>query len=130
MSLLPKNLLPKNLLPKNLLPKNVLEIIKEYSKPMTRPNWRESKPIITTYKLYKLLHNSNKNSNYNTLIIALCLNIIDTEWYYMFIMITYNGWYLELFANERFDNDYNKIIKIDGIKDALNKYNSSIYKRY
>ena len=130
MSLLPKNLLPKNLLPKNLLPKNVLEIIKEYSKPMTRPNWRESNPIITTYKMYKLLHNSNKNSNYNTLIIALCLNIIDTEWYYMFIMITYNGWYLELFANERFDNDYNKIIKIDGIKDALNKYNSSIYKRY
>ena len=118
------------LLPKNLLPKIVLEIIKEYSKPVTRPNWRESKPIITTYKMYKLLHNKRKNSNYNTLIIALCLNIIDTEWYYMFIMITYNGWYLELFANERFDNDYNKIIKIDGIKDALNKYNSSIYKRY
>jgi hypothetical protein len=118
-----------SLLNKNLLPKNVLQLINEYSKPLTRPNWRESKPIVTTYKLYKLLYNTSENTKYNSLIIALCLNIVDTEWYYMFIMITYNGWYVELFANERFDNDYNKIIKIDGIKDALNKYNSSIYKR-
>jgi len=57
------------------------------------------------------------------------LNIIETEWYYMFIMITYNGWHNKLFENYLFENDYNKIIKIDGIKDALNKYNRSVFKR-
>jgi len=122
-------LLPKNLLPKNLLPKNVLHLIKEYSKPLTRPNWRDSKPIVTTYKLYILLYNKSKNSNYNSLIVTLGLNITDTEWYYMFIMITYNGWHNKLFENYLFENDYNKIIKIDGIKDALNKYNRSVFKR-
>jgi hypothetical protein len=44
-------------------------------------------------------------------------------------MITYNGWHNKLFANELFENDYNKIIKIDGIKDALNKYNHSVFKK-
>ena len=44
--------LPKNLLPKNLLPSNVLHIISEYSKPLTRPDWRDSKPLLTVYELY------------------------------------------------------------------------------
>ena len=38
-------------LPKNVLPKNVLHIIREYSKPLTRPNWRDSKPLLTVYEL-------------------------------------------------------------------------------
>ena len=34
------------------LPSRVLLLISEYSKPMTRPDWRKSKPIITKYQLY------------------------------------------------------------------------------
>jgi hypothetical protein len=39
-------------LPSRVLPSRALQIISEYSKPMTRPDWRQSKPIITTYYLY------------------------------------------------------------------------------
>ena len=38
-------------LPSRALPSRTLLLISEYSKPMTRPDWRESKPIITKYQL-------------------------------------------------------------------------------
>jgi len=34
------------------LPSRALLLISEYSKPITRPDWRDSKPIITKYQLY------------------------------------------------------------------------------
>jgi hypothetical protein len=40
INLLPINLLPINLLPINLLPIVALNLIREYSKPVTRPDWR------------------------------------------------------------------------------------------
>ena len=69
------------LLPKNLLPKNALLLIKEYSKPLTRADWRNSKPIVTTYKLYTLFRNSSKNSNsnYNSLFGKYVIFIIFTH---------------------------------------------------
>ena len=36
----------------NVLPSRALLLIHDYSRPMTRGNWRKSKPIITTYDLY------------------------------------------------------------------------------
>ena len=44
--------LPSRALPNRILPSRALLIISEYSKPMTRPDWRQSKPLITTYYLY------------------------------------------------------------------------------
>jgi hypothetical protein len=38
-------------LPSRALPNRALYLISEYSKPMTRPDWRDSKPIITKYQL-------------------------------------------------------------------------------
>jgi hypothetical protein len=34
------------------LPQRALTLIHEYSRPITRPDWRKSRPIITTYELY------------------------------------------------------------------------------
>jgi hypothetical protein len=39
-------------LPSRALPSRALYLIREYSKPITRPDWRDSKPIITKYQLY------------------------------------------------------------------------------
>ena len=47
--------LPCTSLPCTSLPCRALQIIREYSKPCTRPDWRKSVPIITTYGMYKML---------------------------------------------------------------------------
>ena len=63
-----------------MLPGRALTIISEYSKPMTRPDWRNSKPLTTTYQLY-----NNTLIRDGLLMGCLLMNIIDTEWYYFHI---------------------------------------------
>jgi hypothetical protein len=48
----------KRLLPSRSLPYNVLRLIHEYSKPLTRTDWRKSKPIITSFYIYKMVQNT------------------------------------------------------------------------
>ena len=52
---LPCRALPCRALPRRALPCRALYLIREYSKPLTRPDWRHSKPIITTFRLYLLI---------------------------------------------------------------------------
>ena len=62
------------------LPSCALRLIREYSKPMTRPDWRNSKPLTTTYQLY------NNTLIRNGLLMAyLLMNIVETDWYYLYI---------------------------------------------
>jgi len=68
------------------LPSRALLLIGEYSKPLTRSDWRESKPIITTYSLYQRVNyltnfNHNRPSKYSLEYKLLC-NILQTDWYY------------------------------------------------
>ena len=37
------------------LPIRAVHLISEYSKPLTRPDWRKSLPIVTTFRLYLTL---------------------------------------------------------------------------
>lgn len=101
-----------------MLPKNVLRIISEYSKPVTRPNWRNSKPIITTYKLYNMVFDDTR-----PLIFTMCMNIIQTDWYYVYMTVYYSG------LKHIQENDIQRIIKMDGVQDALIAYNNkAVYK--
>uniref|UniRef100_A0A6C0JM56 Uncharacterized protein n=1 Tax=viral metagenome TaxID=1070528 RepID=A0A6C0JM56_9ZZZZ len=60
------------------LPSNVLRLISDYSKPVTRPNWRESKPIISVYTLYVRVYSRR---NKDLLRYLIYRNIRDTEWF-------------------------------------------------
>jgi hypothetical protein len=83
--------LPCYALPCYALPSRALLLIREYSKPLTRPNWRESKPIITTYLLfsrtYYIRHYIPEQilppSKY-VLDYRLLCNILQTNWYYKY----------------------------------------------
>jgi hypothetical protein len=99
-----------------ILPCRALVLIYEYSRPFTRPNWRESKPIVTTYQLYlnvqidifpkhKLLHHT------------ILYNIYNTDWFYMYQYIKYYG--LFLYTT---DHLHTNIINIDGIQEAIDYY--------
>ena len=48
--------LPIRALPSRALPSRALLLISEYSKPLTRSDWRESIPIITTSCLYDCIN--------------------------------------------------------------------------
>ena len=118
------------------LPSRALLLIHEYSRPVTRGNWRKSKPIITTYKLYLcvkyLLYNQHthnvidRHHIHNTII----RNIGKTDWYSAYYYILCNG-YIQYYLN-----DYNIIsMNIDGIQDAIlqykkNKEINKIYKKF
>ena len=67
------------------LPSRALQIIREYSKPMSKPNWRQSKPIISMYKLYQLsrsIHLYHNTTMQHKLVYYIVLrNIKHTNWY-------------------------------------------------
>jgi len=73
-------------LPSRVLPSRALLLINEYSKPLTRSDWRESKPIISTRHLYLFILNHNIN-NYEHLTPIeklhniILYNISYTDWY-------------------------------------------------
>jgi hypothetical protein len=98
------------------LPFRATKLISEYSKPMTKPDWRKSKPIITTFRLYiqvqYLLH-IDFIPQHNLLHHIILCNIVDTDWYYLYYYICHYG----LSTYTKNSLDVNKLT-VDGIEDA------------
>ncbi len=100
------------------LPLNVLQLISEYSKPVTRPNWRKSKPIISGYDLMIWVSNPKSKLHYHIL-----NNITKTDWYIEWYKIQD---YIKYYGIDNYCQYHNKkyddIIRIKGIKFAQNYY--------
>ena len=110
-------MLPYRALPCSALPYRALQIIREYSRPITRPDWRKSKPLITIFRLYLLI----KYVMYTPIISPtkrlhsmILYNISETEWYYAYVYIKFYG--LHTYLHEH--KDYT-MLKADGIQDAI-----------
>jgi hypothetical protein len=54
-----------------MLPQRALTLISEYSKPMTRPDWKKYKPMTRTY-YYIMINNTRKNEVLRKFIINNC----------------------------------------------------------
>ncbi len=114
-----KHMLTRSLLMRSL-PINVLHLIKEYSRPLTKPNWRRSKPIISTYQLYlRCRLNIEKKFKLYCIIID---NIYKTDWYYMYIFIKDKGIHRYCYYNNICDST---IVNIEGVKEAVYLYNGN-----
>ncbi len=95
---LPCRALPCRALPCRALPCRALLLISEYSKPLTRPDWRDSKPIITTYCLFSRVFyirhyiplQMSPPSKYSLDYNLLC-NIIQTDWYFRYSLQHYRS---------------------------------------
>ncbi len=59
-----------------VLPSRALLLIREYSRPLTNPDWRNSEPIITMFKLYLKISPATSELHY-----IILTNIKMTEWY-------------------------------------------------
>ena len=96
------------------LPSRALHLISEYSKPVTNPEWRYSRPIITTFRLYLTLFSRD------TLLKKIILsNILHTNWFEMYLYIKHNG--LDKYCCV-FDKDYDDTYDIDGVYEAMIHY--------
>jgi hypothetical protein len=127
--MLPHPMLPNHTLPNPMLPNRALLLIHEYSRPMTRPDWRKSKPVITTFKLYV----NFKERRESVLVDNVLNNIRSTDWYYKYNTIQQYGLqgYFRNHISE-YGIPYNpaiNIYKIDGISDAIRR-NNLIYSYY
>jgi hypothetical protein len=105
-----------------MLPSRALLLIHEFSRPMTRPDWRKSRPIITTYRLYirvQHLYNYLFKSELKKLLYRTILhNIYQTDWYYAFYYIKYHG--LSTYTRDYLNTT--RIINMEGIEEATYYY--------
>ena len=119
MSLVDRSL-PCRSLPCRSLPRRALTLIHEYSKPMTRPDWRQSKPIITHYELY--LYVKYTTNDYTKIKRIILNNIHQTEWHKMYFYIKYLG--LDVFLKNylylnKVPFDIKKLYTIPGLNEAI-----------
>ncbi len=113
------------------LPSCALLLIREDSRPLTRPDWRQSKPIITTYKL--LLETCNKSyqergNRRMRLLKTIIKNIKKTDWFWMYENIKYIGlrnYCISYRGKYGIKYNCNNICEVDGLEDALQYYKSN-----
>ena len=96
-----------------MLPSRAIKLISEYSKPITRPDWRKSKPLVTQFNIY--IFSISRNSEWSKLKFGVFCLIINTDWYYIFVFIKQNG--LDKYY---YYYGLNDILNMDGIIEADN----------
>ena len=74
-----------------MLPSRALLLINEYSKPLTRPDWRQYKPILSVYDLYRVVYASWDEDDLHYKIYR---NIKNTYWYDIYWCIKIHGVYM------------------------------------
>ena len=87
-----------------MLPSRALRLISEYSKPITRGDWRKLIPIATTYEMYAEIMNVNFLSI--PLKFILLMHIIGTDWY-------------DLYTNNKYNENLDIIDLIDEIQEVV-----------
>jgi hypothetical protein len=108
-----------------MFPKNVLLLINEYSKPVTRPDWRTIKNL-TQYKLFINIQNNiyKKDLFYN-----LYKSMETTEWFYTLNYISRLGIESYIHKHKTYnDNLIVDLLKMEGIRHAQKVYIENLYK--
>jgi hypothetical protein len=103
------------------LPCRALCLIRDYSRPLTRHDWRQSKPIITTYKLYCEYRRREMVRGRRKIIILLD-NIEHTDWFWIYNIIQMYGlerFYIIYFKEYGYEAN---LTNIDGVTQAIQKY--------
>jgi len=106
------------------LPTRAVALIREYSKPLTRPDWRTLHKISNYDLFYHISH-----SDYTVKDIIMS-NIRETDWYKMYLFI--EVWGIET-AAVRYNMPTYDLININGMRYAViqhNIMNDELNRRY
>lgn len=96
-----------------VLPSNVLRLISEYSKPVSRPDWRTLRKM-TDYKLYSIIMNVIKKKV--NLVLILQTNMKDSLWYNLYGFT--QCWGIEG-TSSHYNMSEDELLKIDGMIEAI-----------
>ena len=97
----------------SILPSNVLRIISEYSKPLSRPDWRTLHKM-TDHKLYNIIMNVNRKQV--NLVLILQTNMKDGLWYNLYGFT--QCWGIEG-TSTYYNMSEDELLKIDGMIEAI-----------
>ena len=104
-----------------VLPLRVLTLINEYSKPVTRSDWRKLHKM-KNYVLFKCINMCiTQNKIDNKLAYIVCNNMNNSVWWHMYDYI--ETWGI-LNATRYFNLSKEEILRIDGMEHAV-KYNET-----
>ena len=107
-----------------LFPSHVLRLIHEFSRPITRADWRKSKPVISTFRLYTIIR-KRRLYTYRPIYFIVLNNIENTDWYFTCKYIQKYG--LDNYYDEYFRQYGVKYVQnihaIEGVSDAINTFN-------
>ena len=107
-----------------MLPSRAIKLISEYSRPITRADWRKYKPVITPFRLYSIIR-KRRLYTYRPIYFMVLNNIEDTDWYYTCKYIQKYG--LDKYYDEYFRQYGVKYVQnihaIEGVSDAINTFN-------
>ena len=111
-------MLTLNVLPLNLLPLNAIKLISEYSKPVTRPDWRTFKRQIDTRYFIQCLEKYNELSVFQ----LVKNNMVTSHFYVAYHHIYYYGItsYITLYREDK------NVVLSNKLLDARNES----YKNY
>ena len=101
------------------LPDDILSIIREYSKPLTRPDWRTLKPLsghILYTDIYKIIWTKH---NVSSLYKHVFHYIRDTQWGHTYMIIRILG---IQYASCHFDIPIDELYKMPGMVYAQDYY--------
>jgi hypothetical protein len=108
---------------RQVLPYRALSLIREYSKPLTNPRWRESKPIMSTYQIYLYTRpchiNLLRKIKFKYLCKIIFLNIMQTHWHRLYVDIMRIGINN---AAIQFNIPIQQLVKTDGLNEANTYY--------
>jgi len=95
------------------LPFRAVTLIREYSRPLTRPDWRFIQRL-TTFDLYS--HVFCHLRQQTPLMTRIYYNILDTQWYKIYSVIKLFGIYV---ASEQYKMTCQEILRIKGMSGAV-----------
>jgi hypothetical protein len=99
------------------LPDDVLEIIREYSKPLTRPDWRRVWPLAGPLFYANLKYLRHKYNN--QLYIQIFSHLTQTEWGRIYKLVQMFG---IRYASNRCEISIDEIFKMPGMMYAQDYY--------
>ena len=100
-----------------MLPSNALRLIREYSKPVTRPDWRTLRKL-AIHDIYVHVYCSLKVQT--PLMELIFLNIEKTTWYKMYSTIKLVGLHK---ASIKYNMSITKLLKVKGMSQAATYHN-------
>jgi hypothetical protein len=100
-------------LPFRALPFRALSLIHDYSRPLTRPDWRFIQRL-TTFDLYS--HVFCHLRQQTPLMVMIYYNILNTKWYNIYSVIKLFGIYI---AAEQYKMTCQEILRIKGMSGAV-----------